>query len=85
MDEKNLSKDPYNEEVFRPLRNAEGTRQPEPGESHDENHDGSEEESSSSFREARADTFHLLAYQACGGFFGAVCPDGDHQPIRHRP
>ena len=81
VNQKNLSEDPYNDEVFCPFRNPEGAHQHDPDEGRDENQNASKQESSSRFREARADAFHPLAYQACVVFFGAVCPDGDHRPI----
>ena len=62
VDQEDLSEDPYDDEVFCPLRNSERARQNEPGESRDENYDGPEEESSSGFREARGKTFHLYIY-----------------------
>ena len=81
MDEKDLSENPCNDEVFGPLRNHERAHLHDPDEGRDENQNAPKQESSSRFREACADAFHPLAYQACVVFFGAVGLDGDHQPI----
>lgn len=81
MDEKDLSENSCNDEVFGPLRNPGRAHQHNPDEGRDENQNAPKQKSSSRFREARADAFHPLADQACVVFFGAVCPDGGHQPI----